>query len=198
MHTPQVEPERNEPLAHIEVALGDERRAVFRTAQARQLGRDVARLGDEQFAAHVEKAPLAPDGRRNLLGDADPQAARPAAGNHRLVDPWKGDDALLNTLEVGAHETALELAGDRLLDLQRRHALERAADLDRANRPVEHAGAGQVGRNHDADRDQGRHHVRDVYPWQAEAPHLLFLLLASGLSTRHWRPPPTGRIQWLR
>src|SRR5689334_24359231 len=132
----RVEPHRGQPHAGLgdlrlrgELAARDRALGAERAGEPGQLGRDVARLGDEQFAARVEQAIRAPARRRHLLRDADVQRARPLALDRRAIYPGQLFDRPLHGVQIHADEPDVAHARlDRLLDLDGRHALEAAGD----------------------------------------------------------------------
>ena len=68
-----------------------------------------------------------------LLGDhgtLHQYAVEKTARDARLIDPLQGSDTVLDVIEVGADKALIDLVADGFLDLQRRHALERSADLE--------------------------------------------------------------------
>jgi hypothetical protein len=74
VHAPHIEAQGDQLFPDRKVAAGDFVRAIVRAAQTGQFRRNVPGFRDEQLAAHVEQATLAPDGSRHLLGNADGDA----------------------------------------------------------------------------------------------------------------------------
>src|SRR5690606_26435383 len=128
----------DEPLAQREVEPRDLALAAVRAGQPRQLREAVLRALGEQLAARVQEPFVAPAGRRAMLGDAHDEGVGPRAPELRRIDPRERFEPGAQRGEIERPEPGLELRGDRGLDLNRRHALERAFDHDAADRPIEH------------------------------------------------------------
>src|SRR5881394_633872 len=121
-----------EAPAHREIAPCDVLLRAGRAREARQLRERVLRVLGEELAAHVQQAVVAPARGRLMLADPHDHPVGPRAADAHPIDPVDVLHPRAQVLEVER-----QVVADRGLDLQRRHALERAFHDELAGRLIE-------------------------------------------------------------